>query len=256
MAHPVERELIEASGYKARRKFDDRQDYLSSILNSVMKLSDDDFDNLTDEATEWANAAVEARNSKQDIPDFDEVIEEVPLEADEDEDETEEDPDDEGDDAETDNDDAEDDDEDDTDDADGDDTAAVTAVDSVGRDEEVERGENPRRGTAKAATSKPSPKKPVKAAASKKPAKRSSDDEDVVLDKWGCMEGSKNSCALALFEKGATAREVKEVLGGTYYNILKKCVENGHTLEKDGAIIKIIHKDEKVKKAPSKKAKK
>jgi hypothetical protein len=30
---------------------------------------------------------------------------------------------------------------------------------------------------------------------------------------------------------------------GTYYNLLKKMVENGHRLEKEGSFITLIHKD-------------
>ena len=74
MAHPIESELIKITGYKTRTKFSDRQDYLGSILNAVMKLTDDDFENLTDGAAEWANAAVHAKNTKEDIPDFDEAV--------------------------------------------------------------------------------------------------------------------------------------------------------------------------------------
>src|SRR5271168_429088 len=72
--HTVEKELIEATGYKPARKFANRQDYLGSILNAVLKLSNDDFDSLSDEAATWANSAVEAKNSKaEELPDFDEV---------------------------------------------------------------------------------------------------------------------------------------------------------------------------------------
>ena len=72
--HDIERELIEATGYKARQKYANRQDYLKSILNAVAKLTDDDFDSLTDETALWVNAAVEAHNSKnEEIVDFDEL---------------------------------------------------------------------------------------------------------------------------------------------------------------------------------------
>src|SRR5712664_754414 len=72
--HDIERELIEATGYKARQKYANRQDYLKSILNAVAKLTDDDFDALTDETAFWVNAPVEAHNSKnEEIVDFDEL---------------------------------------------------------------------------------------------------------------------------------------------------------------------------------------
>jgi hypothetical protein len=269
MAHPVERELIKVTSYKSRTKFSDRQDYLGSILNAVVKLSDDDFDNLTDEATEWANAAVHARNSKEDIPDFDEVAAEEgdePEEADDEE-------------AEADAEEAE----DDSDDPEAADVADDTGADSDDDadsddpdedDEDEEDAEADDEGDADAEP-EPEPKKPVRKPPAKpvkkvaekpepKPVKpkrhnrnpRAHEDEDVIMDKWGCMEGSKNSRALAMFEKGATTKEIKETLGGTYYNILKKMEQDGHTLEKEGAVIKLIHKDEKAKKAaPKEKAK-
>lgn len=272
--HAIERELIKVTGYKARTKFSDRQDYLSSILNAVSKLDDDDFDNLSDEAAEWANAAVEAKNSRNaELPDFDEVgtPEEAPDDSSDPEDEeggedgsaddeNDSDADDDSDDvADASDDDASEDDEGDpTDDNPEDDDDADDDEDAEADDED-EPEEKPAKKAApkKAAKPAPAPKlkpppKPKKAAA--KPPKQNDVEEDVVLDKWGCMEGSKNSQALSIFEKGATAKEVKEQLGGTYYNILKRMAEQGHSVEKEGAVIKVTHKD--AKKAPVKKAKK
>lgn len=237
--HTIERDLIKASGYKAQRKFADRQDYLKSILNAVSKLEDDDFNVLTDEVADWVNAAVEAVNSKDDIPDFDEKV----TPDDEDDPETE-------DAAVADSEDGADDDEDDDDSSNDDDEPADDVADVQAVDEQPE--EKPAKKVKK-------PAKPVKAALSKKPIKGQRppqfDQGDVVLDKWGSMDGSKNSQALTMFEKGATSKEVKEVLGGTYYNILKKVVKAGHTLEKKGSMIKVTHSDD-VNTKPKKAAKK
>jgi len=271
--HAIERELIKVTGYKSRAKFDDRQDYLSSILNAVGKLTDDDFDNLSDEAAAWANAAVEAKNSRnQELPDFDEVDPEEASEDDEaeedaeSEDETEEDADDES--AEDDSEAEEDSEDDGTDSAadDGaDDAADSDSDDGVPEDDEPE--EKPAKKASKKAPVKKVEAKPEKAQV-KKPERRppprrgASSDDDVILDKWGCMEGSKNSQALALFEKGATTKDVKDAIGGTYYNILKKMVKDGHKMDKKGAMITLVHKDAVNKKAtpakaaPAKKAKK
>lgn len=268
--HAIERELIKVTGYKARTKFSDRQDYLSSILNAVSKLDDDDFDNLSDEAAEWANAAVEAKNSKEsEIPDFDEIGSASEDEADDDADsEADEADDDSGDDDEADDasDDDTDSDDDDDDSEDDEDTDEESAADDEPESDDDEDEDEPEEKPAKKAVSKkaakpdPAPKlKPPPKPRKEKPKERKPHhtDEDVVLDKWGCMEGSKNSQALGLFEKGATAAEVKEKLGGTYYNIMKKMVADGHTIEKEGAVIKIIHKDaKKAAKAPAKKVKK
>lgn len=267
MPNPIEKELIKITAYKARTKFADRQDYLGSILNAVMKLSDSDFDDLSDEAATWANAAVEAKNGKSDIPDFDEVGEADADAADEDADDE---ADDSGDDSEDGDGDTASDDDDDTDPDDGDDAeddeASEDGDDEPAEDDEPEDDE-PEEKPAKKKPAKAAVKaeKPAKEKPAAKPAKEKGEatgkkkgsfgrDDDVVLDKWGCMEGSKNARALNMFEKGATAKEVKDDLGGTYYNILKRVVQDGHTLEKDGAIIKITHKDEKGKKAAPKPA--
>lgn len=237
--HAIERDLIKASGYKAQRKFADRQDYLKSILNAVSKLEDDDFNVLKDEAADWVNAAVEAVNSRDDIPDFDE-----------DTTQTEDDPEPEDAAVADSEDGADDDDEEDDGPSDDDDEPADDVADVQAVDEQPE--EKPAKKVKK-------PAKPVKAALSKKPIKGQRppqfDQGDVVLDKWGSMEGSKNSQALTMFEKGATSKEVKEVLGGTYYNILKKVVKAGHTLEKKGSMIKVTHSDD-VNTKPKKAAKK
>lgn len=278
MAHPVERELIKTTAYKTRTKFSDRQDYLGSILNAVMKLTDDDFENLSDEAAEWANAAVHAKNSKEDIPDFDEVTaDEEGSEPEDDAEDDSEEADDEADDEteeedEVDGDDVSDDSEpatasDDTasgDDA-GDPEDDEVELDDEGAEEEPDEDEadepEPKaKPAAKKAGKKPAHK--MKVPPKEKPVKpklhnrnpRAHEDEDVIMDKWGCMEGSKNSRALALFEKGATSKEVKDSLGGTYYNILKKMEQDGHTLEKEGSLIRVVHKDEKAKKAATKPA--
>jgi hypothetical protein len=257
--HPIESELIKVTKYKARTKFANRQDYLGSILNAVMKLADDAFDNLSDEAAEWANAAVDARNSKSDeLPDFDELkpSDEADDAADEEAaDEDEDSPptkngvaDEEGDDGED-------------DDGDADEDGEETDPDDEDDAPEDEEGDDPEEAPVKKSSKKAAPKavklKPPPKE-KKAPAKRApSNDEDVVLDKWGCIPGSKNAQALAMFEKGATSREIKEELGGTYYNILKKKQLAGHIVEKNGSVIKLTHKDEvKAAKAAPKKGKK
>jgi hypothetical protein len=216
--HDVEKELIEATGYQTKRKFDNRQDYLGSIFNAALKLSDEDFEALSQEATDWYNAAVAAKNTKnQEIPDFDEV---------------------EGGDDEDVDDESGDEDIDDSDDNDSESDAESEAVAEEEAEPEVEP-ELPLEKPKKAKKEKAP--KPVK----EKPAKAAKPDKgEAKQDKWGCLEGSKNSEALHLFEKGATAREVKDQLGGaTFYNLLARMVKNGHKLEREGALIKLTHKD-------------
>lgn len=245
--HEIEREIIKVTGYKVKRKFSDREDYLKSLLNDAMKLSDDDFDNMTDEAAAWINAAVDAHNSKSDsIPDFDEVDE---VEASED-DENEPDDESESDSDESDESENEDPEEASEDEALEDEPEAEEAIDEpVDEDEPA-----PKPTKKKVAAKEKAPKVPPKVQAKPKvEPKRSPKTEDAVLDKWSCIEGSKNSQALAMFERGATTKEVKEELHGTYYNLLKRMEQNGHKLEKEGAVIKLTHKD--ASKPPIKKKK-
>lgn len=255
--HDIERELIEATGYKARQKYANRQDYLKSILNAVAKLTDDDFDALTDETAFWVNAAVEAHNSKnEEIADFDELD---PLAEAEAEGEIEDDAD-EGSNIDPETGEVLEDDENEVedDDPETEDEEAEEIEDEIEEQPVVkilkEKPKRTPRKIDKFAKQVPSPerKKPQKSAPNRIHPLHS--DEDVVLDKWGCMEGSKNSKALALFEKGATAAEIKQKIGGTYYNILGRCVANGHKMEKEGHIIKLTHKDQAGKKAPTKAA--
>lgn len=206
----VEKELIEATGYKPARKFANRQDYLGSILNAVLKLSNDDFDALTDDAAAWANAAVEAKNSKADeLPDFDEVTPEEGAEPDE----------------------------------------VLAELEHEGEMEAMASGDAEPEHKPKSR----SPKKPKSVSSAQQKPEPEAEMADVVMDKWGAMEGSKNSVALGMFEKGATSKEVKDALGGTYYNILKRMVMKGHKVEKEGSLIKLTHTDDTKPKVAKKK---
>jgi hypothetical protein len=241
--HKIEREIIKASNFKPRQKYSDRQDYLKSLFLATTKMSNDDFDELTDEAADWINSCVQIHNSKGKNADFPEFGEVGASEDDDDagEDEASDDEaDDSDDDAEADSDDADESVDNDEGDTDGDEDAGD---EPEAQEDEAEAEEKPAKSKAKKAALGPKKKRG--------PPKHV---EDATLDKWGCIEGSKNSQALALFEKGATSKEVKDQLGGTYYNILGKMVKNGHKVEKEGAIIRLTHKDAASK--PAKKSKK
>lgn len=251
--HAVERELIKVCDFKPRKKYADRQEYLRAILMAANKITDDDFETLSDEAVEWFNACINIHNARKDddLPDFDEVkadgSEDEETEADEGDEEVE------GDEAPDTDSDPKEDEPGDEDADEGEDEDEPSKDDEVEAEEEPEPVKKPAKAKAK-----PAPAKPAKAAKpAPKPAKKSAptdDEEDVILDKWGCMQGSKNSQALNLFEQGATSKEVKQALGGTYYNILGKMVRDGHKVEKEGHLVKLTHKDEVGK--PAKKSKK
>lgn len=243
----VESELIRATSFKPRKKYADRQEYLKSVINAVAKLDDDDFENLSDEAAAWCNAAIEVINTTKngDVPDFDE-INGADMSAEDDA----EDADDEADEAE--DEDTEDDgDEDDTDPED-DEGESGDDEDEPEPDEDEEVEPEPKESASKNMSSFKKRKgpsvrsKPEKAAikASAPKEKKAGPTRDVMVDKWGCLPGSKNGEALAMFEKGATTSEVKNTIGGTFYNILKRCVEQGHQVEKTGSMVKLTHKDD------------
>lgn len=219
--HDIERELIKATNYKPMRKFSDRQDYLKSILNAVSKLTDDDYESLSDEAATWANSAVEAHNAKNDeLPDFDEItLDEETNGTDSDEGDVP------------------------SDTSEGTTVVAASSVPEERSEEDSVAEEAPKPKKSKAPKSTAKPKSELK----------HGHLPDVVVDKWGAMEGSKNARALAMFEKGATTKEVKDAIGGTYYNILSKMVTHGHKVEKEGAIIRLTHKTDIGGKAKKKK---
>ena len=263
--HKVENEIISASGFEPRKKYADRQDYLKSLLLAVTKMDEEDFDGLSDDAAAWANHCVAIYNAgdKEEYPDFDE--DEVYNTSDaEDEDEPEEEAEEETEEPEAEEPETDDDSEEEDEPEEDEPEEAEEEPETEEEPEPEPEVKKPPKKPAKVKVKEPTAaqKKRVAQGAKdkvpppkKKPAPR---DGDAELDKWGCIVGSKNSEALAMFEKGATSREVKLELGGTFYNLLGKMVKNGHTMEKEGAFIKIIHKDAKKApvKAPAKKPKK
>lgn len=72
---------------------------------------------------------------------------------------------------------------------------------------------------------------PAKPKRAKKPKKEKHSGE---VDKFGCAVGTKASAAAALFAKGVTMKEVKDTVGDTFYNLLKRMKAAGHRVEKDG----------------------
>ena len=115
-------------------------------------------------------------------------------------------------------------------------------------DEDEDEDETPKKGGKKASkpdTTKPKRQGPQAYANAKK-------------DRFGLVEGSKVSQAVKLFarSKGATMAEIKEATGGPQGNVLRKLVEEGHRVERDGRVIRVIHKDDaKAAKASAKASK-
>lgn len=240
----IEQELRKA--WKMRKKeddFDSRQDYLVALIRGfdiACSKDDDLFDTISQEAADWFNAATEARNKKNEIDDFPDLEAEVAEEAeDEPEDEAEAEADDDAEEAE--------------------DEAADESEEAAESDEELtaseeaeaesENEEAEAQAAKKAKGKKPAAKQPKK--------KREPTGYERITgekDRFGIIKGTKSSVAVGLYEKGASAKDIKEATGGKHYNVLTKLSKEGHKLEKlPGGIFRLTHKDDIVK--PSKKGK-
>lgn len=259
----LEQEIIEATGFKMKR-FANRQDYLAAIARAMEKMPGDAYDNLSDEASDWYEAAATAVNGNDDIPDFpaddesdaeedtaadDEVAdddEEDADEADDEADEASEDADDEGEEPEA--------------DEEGDEEvepepkpAAKKPVKTKGKEPKAaksngkEAKEPEDKGPRPEVIQKMRAKK--QAAEAKKGKQRDLpktryDDLSGVKNRYGYYEGTKVDEACKMFEKGATMAEVKDVLGDVYYNLLRKARADGHSVEKnDAGKFVLRHKD-------------
>lgn len=65
-------------------------------------------------------------------------------------------------------------------------------------------------------------------------------------DRFGITVGTKTSMAVAMYEKGCTAKDILDALGGRFYNILKQLAKEGHKVikDEDTKVWQLIHKDD------------
>jgi hypothetical protein len=259
MTSAIEQELIKATKFKTPKGgYKHRQDEIAALAKAAVRLSDDDFDELTNGAADWVNSAIKAINDKADIRDFvadDEEPEDDADIGDEDQEADEEPADD-----------------DEAGEADAEDNEEATdeadeAEDDV--DHEAEEAEQAKQAIAghrkidvakkvgKAAreaqankTGKSKPKKPTKEELAA--VKTRYDNLTGEKDRYGVIIGTKTHDAVLMYEKGATSKQIQEALGegptkagGRFYNILRKLNEEGHLVERfrDGTF-KLIHKDD------------
>lgn len=69
----IEKELREATDLSTKRG-EGRQDFLARLMTEVAKLSDGEWDKLSEAAQGWFNKAADAKNAKEpDVPDFPDV---------------------------------------------------------------------------------------------------------------------------------------------------------------------------------------
>lgn len=227
----VEKELLEATNFKPKREYPDRQDYLAAVARATDDLSKDDFDALSNEAADWFNAACEALNDKDEIPDFDGTLGEHPSSSDQDKEPDDED--------------------------EGEDVLGNDEEETDEEEGEVEPAPKAAKPNKKAA--KPTKAKPEPAPKAKKEKAREPDPselkskEHITFDQFGLAHGTQNAEAVAMLQKGCRMKDITNKIGGTYYNVLRRLVKEGHVLEKRGdGTLQLIHRDD-VKKPKAKK---
>jgi hypothetical protein len=257
----LEEQLLEITQINPK-KFKDRQKLLEKMARVAIKLPDEQWGKLPDPLITWADNAVEAIKAKKEIPDLpDAEAEEVEVEF---EPEPPRDPEDDEDDEDENGDDAGEEDEPDEE-AEADDAE----VEEVEDQDEVEAaaadGGDGEAELNAVAISEPEPqpdepttpaKKQKKAKAKKqaKPKKAKVEVEEPPLapryanlsglkNRYGFYEGTKSDDTCKMLEKGATMAEVKEALGDTKYNVLRKLRQDGHQVSQ-GPRFTLVHKDD------------
>jgi len=253
----IENELTKASGFKPPKSgYDDRQDHLAALARLSNKMTDAEFDELSNEAANWVSAAIKALNAKTEIEEFEDADEDTGEEPDEAG----------GDEADTDSDTETTgaDDGDGSEDDPGTDEAAEAEADAEAEEaaqDKKTRTTKPvgkkgvRAGKGKAAEE--APPKPLKIPGGKSipgkvnsTTKRPTEARDYTeipgtKDRYGLYIGTKTHDAVMMYEKGCTTAELRDKLDGRFYNILKILEGKGHYVERfPGGIFKITHKDD------------
>lgn len=90
----IQEELVELTEVKQKRK-ENEQEYLYRLAEATSNAADSDWDELSEEAQQWVNDAIQAKNDDEDIPEFpdgDEPEEDLPEDEPEEEADPEEEP--------------------------------------------------------------------------------------------------------------------------------------------------------------------
>jgi hypothetical protein len=243
----TEETLINLSGFKPKKKYADRQEYLTALATAIDKLDDDAFDDpeFTDEAMGWFKAAVEAITNGEEIPDFDEEVEpeaEPDDEGDEDGEETENSVDEAGGEGE-------------------DEEATLVTVPDEDAVVEVEEAPEAEETVVDEPAEESEPvEEPKKAGRPKAPKKEKLSKEEFSKnrqwsparitrttgekDRYGIFEGTKLSEVAKAFEQGVTMAELKKEYNDTFYGLMKRLIKEGHLIEKNEGVITLTHKDD------------
>ncbi len=217
-----------------------RQDYLAALVRGIDKLSQDEWDNLSDDVVNWHIAAVGQMDKKRPIADFPETenaFAESFIGSEGEEDATISDKDSDG-------------------MAEAEETSLpAPSVGSKGNTTESEDTEQAEEIKEKKPRGRPKKVKEVK------PKKESEWPEKFVnkpeperyakitgeRDRFGITIGTKTSDAVAMYHTadGATLKQVDKAIGGRHFNILGKLAKDGHKVEKlAGGFWRVTHKDD------------
>lgn len=231
--NPIEKELVEATGFVPEKRYRKRQDFLGSLMRAVCDLSDQKFDELSDEAADWSCRAVDAFKAGSELPDFSETKEVEDSSSDEDINETVTSmpPD------------------NDTSDEGGDRSAVEDqpSVEAVTADAPAEvQKKKPGRPKKKDAKDQKEPKtpKPRKAKTAQSSENQAPKVRHSGVNKWGVLIGSKSDivCQMLSREEGATMEEIKIATGQYHYNLCNRLRRHGFNVEKNGLRIRLSDK--------------
>lgn len=214
MVSEIETEIAEATKFKPPKGgYPNRQDHLAALARASNKLTDDEFDELSDDAANWLSTAIKALNARAEIEDFEDAEN---TEAAEETDEEAEEP----------------------------EAASGAALEAEAEAEnEAEEAAQETKATK--------PKKGAKKAAKESKPVRPKQDlsrYDKISgerDRYGVMIGTKTHDAVLMYEKGVTGAQIFEKLQGRFFNILRDLGKKGHRVEKlPGGIFKLTHQDD------------
>jgi len=219
----IEQELIDAAQFVPEKKYRKRQDYLGALLRAVSdNVNDEDYNKLSDEATDWCEAAIEAYRAKQsghttkEIPDFpngEDHEHKHDLGSDGSEPDQEE-------------------------------SQEASGSSASGTEHELEqettkekkkRGRPPGKGKGKTKVAK----------AAKEPKEKKGRQPSRGSNKWGVANSTKSDmvCRMLAQEGGTTMKDIIQATGHAHYNLVNRLSRHGHTIVKDGLNLKLIAKE-------------
>lgn len=221
----TEEQIVKVTKVK-ESSFKVRQDYLAALVRGIDKLSQDEWDNLSDDVVNWHIAAVGQMDKKRQIEDF------AVNKSEEVEDAAE----------------------------------VETTASGMAENEEIVQlsspvddnrdSDNDKEPKPQEETEEKKPRKPKKAKAEKvksesqyesRPEPERYSKITGEKDRFGITIGTKTHEAVKMYntEEGATLKQVDKAIGGRHYNVLQKLTKDGHKVEKlAGGFWRVAHKDD------------